>query len=154
MIKIHKLACGILVAAFALAHSASAQEPGQPPIEGIQLPPQTPPKRNVDAEVSIMTKRYGLSDDQVAKLREILKDEQEKAEALFKDKSLSPLDLLTRIKSLKDDETTRVSCILNEEQRKKYLDDVKQMQSPQSQPPAGFPPPPPGLQLGGPPVSA
>jgi periplasmic protein CpxP/Spy len=148
MIKIAKLASGVLFAALALAtYGASAQEAGPPlpPLEGMK-PQSAPPKRNNDAEISIMTKRYGLSDDQVTKLRTILKEEQDKAEAIFKDTSLSPKDVLTKLKSLKDDETTRVSAILNPEQLKKYQDDVKQMQAPPSQPPSGFPPPPPSAQ--------
>jgi hypothetical protein len=105
-------------------------------------PPPFPPGLNIDTDVYRMTKRYGLSDDQVAQLRAILKDEQQKTEDVFKDDSLSRKDLFTKMKSLREDETTRVADILNPDQRKKYQDDVKQMQSPQSQPP-GFPPPPP-----------
>jgi hypothetical protein len=47
------------------------------------------------------------------------------------------------MKSLREDETTRVSAILNPEQQKKYEADAKQMQAPPSQAPGGFPPPPP-----------
>jgi hypothetical protein len=89
-----------------------------------------------------MTKQYGLSDDQAVQVRTILTDEQQKTDAMFKDEPPSPKDLLTKVKAIRDDETTRVSEILNPEQRKKYQDDVKRMQSPPSQPP-GFPPPPP-----------
>jgi hypothetical protein len=143
MIKIPKVACGVILAVFALAtDNTFAQEAGLAPSQGMQLPPPPfPPKRNVDTEVYGMTKRYGLSGDQVAQLRAILKDEQQKTDAMFKDDPFSPKDLLAKVKSLKDDETTRVLEILNPDQRKKYQDDVKQMQSLQSQPPA-FPQPP------------
>jgi hypothetical protein len=75
----------------------------------------------------------------VAKLHAILKDEQQKTETIFKDESLSRKDLLTKMKSFREDETTRVSGILNPEQREKYQNDVKQMQRLLSQPPDGFP---------------
>jgi hypothetical protein len=61
---------------------------------------------------------------------------------VFKDAPLSPKDLLTKVKSIGDDESTRVSDILNPDQRRKYQDDVRQTQSLQFQPP-GFPPQPP-----------
>lgn len=153
MINIRKLACGVLYAAIALAtHSMSAQE--APPTQAMQPPSAAfPPERNVDTEVSIMTKRYGLSDDQAAKVRAILKDEQQKTEALLKDDSLSRRDLFTKMKSLREDETTRVSGVLTPDQRTKYQSDVEQIKHQLSQPPSGFPAPPPGLQGGGPPTS-
>jgi hypothetical protein len=143
VIKIHKLACGAILAVFAFATlNTFAQEAGLPPTEGMQPPPPpSPPRRNIDTDVYRMTKRYGLSDDQAARLRAILKDEQQKTDAMFKDDPLSPKDLVTRMKSIKDDETTRVCDILNPEQRKKYQDDVKQVQSTLSQPP-NLPAPP------------
>ena len=148
MIKNRKLACGVLLAALALAtHSTFAQQPGLPSSEGMQAPSSPfPPKRNVDDEVSKMTKQYGLSDDQAGKVRAVLQDEQQKTEAMLKDASLSPQDLFTKMKSLREDETTRVSAVLNPEQRTKYQNDLKQQTQGQQSPPPGFPPPPPGLQ--------
>lgn len=147
MIKIRKVACGAILAAFALAtHNTFAQGLGVAPSEGMQPPPPPfTPRRNIDADVSRMTKRYGLSDDQVAKVRAILKDEQQKTDAMLKDDPLSPKDLLTKVKSLRDDETTRISDILNPDQRNKYQDDVKQTQGMQSPPPPPSPPPLPTL---------
>jgi hypothetical protein len=108
------------------------------------------PQRNVDTEVSTLTKRYGLSADQATKVRAILNDEQQKAEAVLKDNSLPPQEIFAKMKSLRDDETTRVSAVLNPEQQKKYEADAKQMQAPPSQAPGGFPPPPPPGFPGGP----
>lgn len=132
MITARKLASGVLFATLALAtQSAPAQVPGLPAAEGAQ-PPSAPvsPERILDAEVTRMTKRYSLSDDQVAQLRTILKDKQQKTRALFMDDSLSPVDLFHKLKSVREDETTRISGILNPEQRNKYEDDVKKLQSP------------------------
>ena len=147
MIESHKLMCGLLFAVFTIATcNVFAQQPGFPSPEGMQAPSSPfPAQRNVDTEVSRMTQRYGLSNDQAAQLRTILTDEQQKAAAILKDASLTPPDLFTKVKSLKEDETTRISAILTPEQRTKYQNDMKQGQGAPSQAPAGFPPPPPGL---------
>jgi Spy/CpxP family protein refolding chaperone len=151
VIKNLKLTRRVLLAAFAISmHSSFAQQPALPS-GGMQSPSSASlPQRNVDTEVSMMTKRYGLSNDQATKLRAILNEEQQKAEAILKDSSVSPQDLFSKIKLIREDETTRVSAILTPEQRTKYESDMKQMQSPPSQAPGGFPPPPPGFQGAGP----
>ena len=147
MIESHKLIRGLLFAAWTIATcNTFAQQPGFPSPESMQAPSSSfPTQRNVDTEVSTMTKRYGLSNDQAAQLRTILTDEQQKAATVLKDSSLTPPDLFAKMKSLKDDETTRISAILTPEQRTKYQNDLKQTQSSPPQAPAGFPPPPPGL---------
>jgi hypothetical protein len=145
--RIHKLACGVFLAALALAtHTATAQMPG-PPSAGMNQVPQPPalPKRNVDAEVSQMTKRYGLSTSQAEQIHTILKDQTTKAEAMVSDDSLSPMERITKFKFFKEEEIARVSPILNAEQREKYIKDLQSMSHPQFQPPANFPPPPSGV---------
>lgn len=122
------------------------QTNGTSPTVTAQAPPSpVPPKRNVDAEVSQMTKRYELSLIQVDQVRGILKDETKKTEAMLSDDSLSPVERLTKLKSLRDEEISRVSGTLNPEQLDKYKKDVQPTALPQFQPPANFPPPPEGL---------
>lgn len=145
MIERRKLMCGLLFAAFTIAtYSTFAQQSAFPFPESMQAPPSPfPTQRNVDTEVSRMTQRYGLSNDQAAQLRTILTDEQQKAATILKDPSLTPPDLFSKMKSLKEDETTLISAILTPEQRTKYQNDMKQGQGSPSQAPTGFLPPPP-----------
>lgn len=143
MIGVRKLACSVFFAALALAtHHATAQFPGPPSAGMIQAPPAlVPQKRDVDAEVSQMTKRYDLSTSQVAQIRTLLKDETKKTEAMSKDESLSPVQRLMKLNSLRYEEIARVSPILNPEQREKYVKDLQTMSLPQFQTPANLPPP-------------
>jgi DNA-binding response OmpR family regulator len=109
----------------------------------MQVPSSSlPPQADVETQVSEMTKRYGLSNDQATKVRAILKDEEQKADAILKDSSLPPPAIFSQMRTIREDETTRVSAVLTAEQQKKYQADVKQMQGPPSQAPGGFPPPP------------
>ena len=153
MFNTRKLACGVLCAAFGLGtYSVSAQQPALP--SGGMQPPSSAslPQGSVDSQVSTMTQRYDLSDDQATQLRTILQDREEKTSAILKDTSLTPPDLFSKMKSLKEDQITRISAIMTPEQRSKFETDVKQMSAPPS-PPIGFPPPPPGLPGGGSPTS-
>jgi Spy/CpxP family protein refolding chaperone len=148
VIKNCKLARSLLFAVMAFAaNSTFAQQPGLPSPEGLKVPSSpSVPQRNVESELSTMTTRDGLSNDQAEKIRAILKDEEQKADVLLKDRSVPPPAIFSKLKALREDETTRVSAVLTPEQRTKYQSDLAQMGPPQSQSPAGFPPPPPGPQ--------
>jgi DNA-binding MarR family transcriptional regulator len=99
-----------------------------------------------------MTQQYGLSQEQTTQLRAILQEEQQKASAILKDTSLTPPDVFAKMKSLKEEQITRISAIMTPEQRTKYESDIKKASAPPSQP-SGFPPPPPGFPGGAPPTS-
>jgi hypothetical protein len=111
----------------------------------IQVPSAPSPlKRNVPAEVSQMTKRYGLSDSQTAQVSAILNRETQKTAAVLQDNSLLPMERLTKLKGFRDEEIARVSHVLNSEQLDKYIEDLQHEALPQLQPPANLPAPPPG----------
>jgi hypothetical protein len=146
LIKVRKLAYGVLSAALVLTmHSTVAQTYGPPPGGMFQLPTAPSPlKRNVAAEVSQMTKKYGLSDSQAAQVSGILKEEARKTAAILQDDSLLPMERLTKLNGFRDEEIARVSHVLNPEQLEKYIKDLQQGALPQFQPPANLPSPPPG----------
>lgn len=95
----------------------------------LPLPPlpdsATPPFRNIQAEVAQLTQRYGLSEDQAAKVRSILNEESQKVEEVLKDGSLPPQDRLSKLQSVRKEEISRVSDALTPEQKKKYEADVQ-----------------------------
>ena len=125
--QIHKVFSGTLLSVTLLLASreAAAQLPLPPPPTLPQLPSTPPPfSINVDAELAAMTERYGLSGDQQAKVRTILTEQAKKSDEAVNAQSLSPLERLTRLKSVKDEEISRVSAVLTAEQKKKYAQDV------------------------------
>lgn len=125
--RIQKLVSGTLLSASLLLTSreAAAQLNLPPPPTLPQLPSAPPAfSRNVDAEVAAMTGRYGLSGDQQAKVRTILTEQAKKSDEAVNAQLLSPLERLTRLKSVKDEEISRVSAVLNAEQKKKYAQDA------------------------------
>jgi hypothetical protein len=128
-----KLTYGVFSAALVLTmHSTVAQTSGPPPGEMIQVPSAPSPlKRNVAAEVSQMTKRYGLSDSQTAQVSAILNGETQKTAAVLQDNSLLPMERLTKLKGFRDEEIARVSHVLNSEQLDKYIEDLQHEALPQ-----------------------
>ena len=111
---------GAAVAVAVAGHDATAQ-PSLPP------PPMAAPSvptRNIDTDAARMTERYGLSSDQAAKVRTILGEQARKFDEVA-NQHLPPQDALDRLKSLRDEETSRVSAVLTPKQRKKYEQDAR-----------------------------
>ncbi len=144
------LAVGIGLAAGA---SATAQEAGPLPPDDMEPPPAAlQPKMNVDKEVSKMAKRYALSNDQKAQIRVILSDEKQKTDAVLQDSSLMPEERFSKMRTIHEDEVSRVTTILTVDQQVKYERDEKQMAAHQGDDSADGPPrPPSGDQSGVPP---
>lgn len=129
------LAAGVLVAALTIATPcARAQFPPPPPLPTESSAPPIP-ERDIATEMTQMTKRYGLSEDQAKKVRAVVEDHATKAEAIAKDQSLSPEERINQLLAIREEEVAKVSEILTPEQKKKYLADVH---------PAGPPKPPSG----------
>jgi hypothetical protein len=125
-----------------------AQAPGPP--DGMEPPPDMrPPKMNVDKEMGKMAKRYALSDAQKLEIRPILEDERHKLDAVFQDSSLAPEKRFSKLRAIHEEQVSRISAVLSDNQRSKYLKDQEWMA--RDQEPGGPPPPPPGDEGGGPP---
>ena len=124
MTKTGTLACGVILAAFTIATPrVRAQFPPPPPLPS-DAPAPSIPQRDISTEVKQMSKRYGLTEEQEKKIRAILGDQTQKANAIVKDDSLSGEDRIKRLLAGKDDEVKLVSEDLNPEQKKKYEADV------------------------------
>jgi len=115
------IAAALACAAVGLAgHRASAQ-PTLPPLPGA---PPAAPAQDVGAETSRLTKLYGLSNDQPARVRTILGEQAKKADDVVRQQL--PLDqALGRLKSVKDEEASRVADVMTLEQRSRYENDSR-----------------------------
>jgi len=124
MIKSETLACGVILAALAIAvPNVRAQFPPPPPLPTEASAPPIP-QRDISAEITQMTNRYGLSEDQAKKVRAVLEDHTTKAEAVAKDESLSPEERINHLLSVREEEIAQISDVLTPEQKKEYQADV------------------------------
>ncbi len=102
------------------APDASAQQRGGqygPPADGLQI-----------EQVARMTKRYNLSADQQTQIKPILANQQQQMQALREDSSLSRDDKMAKMKSIREDSSTKIQAILNDTQKQKYAQDQQRMQ--------------------------
>jgi type IV pilus biogenesis protein CpaD/CtpE len=70
---------------------------------------------DIEAETARMARRYGLSNEQAEKVRVILDEHAKKAEQMAR--QLTPDEAASRLKSLKDEESSWLSAVLAPEQR-------------------------------------
>ena len=104
------------------APDASAQQPGNGPA-GMGHQHMTP-----DEQVAHMTKRYNLSADQQTQIKPILANQQQQMMALRQDSSLSREDRMAKMKSIREDSSTKIQAILNDSQKQKFTEDQQKMQ--------------------------
>ena len=97
---------------------------------------------NPDEQVARMTKRYNLSSDQQTSIKPILANQQQQMQALRGDSTLSREDKMAKMKSIRDDSSTKIQAVLNDSQKQKFAQDQQrreqQMQE-RSAAPAGGP---------------
>src|ERR1700691_5883883 len=104
------------------APDASAQQPGNG-AGHMGRQPMTP-----DEQVARMTKRYNLSADQQTQIKPILANQQQQMMALRQDSSLSRDDKMAKMKSIRDDSSTKIQAVLNDTQKKQFAEDQQKMQ--------------------------
>ncbi len=98
--------------------------------------------RTPDEQVARMTKRYNLSSDQQAQIKPILANQQEQIQALRQDSSLSREDRMAKVKSIRDDSSSKIGAVLNDSQKQKFAQDQQRRQEHMQEhgaPPAGGP---------------
>jgi protein CpxP len=81
-----------------------------------------------DEQVARMTKRYNLSSDQQAQVKPILANQQQQMQALRQDSSLSREDRMAKVKSIRDDSSSKISALLNDSQKQKFAQDQQRRQ--------------------------
>src|SRR6202167_5932213 len=99
-------------------------------------------QQSPDEQVARMTKRYNLSSDQQAQIKPILANQQQQMQALRQDSSLSREDKMAKMKSIRDDSSSKIQAVLNDTQKQKFAQDQQRRQErmqEQSAAPAGGP---------------
>lgn len=140
----------------ALRAQDNATQEANPPQQPAQTQTQTQPRMNrgrspgmmsPDMQLQRMTKQLNLSTDQQNRIRPILKDRQEKMQALFQDQSLSRQDRRSKMRSIREESTAKIRAVLNDDQKQKYdaiqqrmLERMKERQ-PGNPPPSSQPQP-------------
>jgi periplasmic protein CpxP/Spy len=118
------------------APDASAQQPGPGRMGRQQMTP--------DEQVERMTKRYNLSADQQTQIKPIVADAQQQMMALRQDSSMSREDKMSKMMSIREASSTKISAILNDTQKQQFAEDQQKMQQRMQQhgggAPAGGPP--------------
>jgi hypothetical protein len=79
---------------------------------------------DIEAETARIARRYGLSNEQAEKVRVILDDHAKKAEQIAR-QQLTPDEAASRLKSLKDEESSWLSAVLAPEQRRQLRLDAR-----------------------------
>lgn len=78
------------------------------------------PMESVDEQVKHLTKKLNLSDDQQAKLKPILEDQQKQMGAIHNDSSLSREDRFSKMQALRQSSDAQIKGLLNDEQQKSF----------------------------------
>jgi hypothetical protein len=96
-----------------------------------------------DEQIARMTKRYNLSADQQTQIKPILANQQQQMMALHGDSSLSQEDKMAKMKSIREDSSTKIQALLNDSQKQKFAEDQQRRQEHMQEhggAPAGGPP--------------
>jgi hypothetical protein len=125
-------ALAIAISGGIFAITASAQEA---PSQGSQT--ETAPQNgdghwhhhhkrpSVDQQIKHFTKALKLSEDQQAKVRSALEDQQKQMEQTRGDSSLSRDDRFNKMKQIHESTNTQIKSVLNDDQQKKF-DEIQQ----------------------------
>ena len=75
---------------------------------------------SVEDQLERLTKKLKLSDDQQAKLKPILEEQNKQMEQIHNDSSLSREDRFSKMQGLRQSSDTQIKSVLNEEQQKSF----------------------------------
>lgn len=81
-----------------------------------------------DERLQMLTKQLNLTDDEQAKIKPILVDEQKKMEDLRNDSTLSQQDRFQKMRDIREDSSKQIRSNLDETQQKKFDDIQKEQQ--------------------------
>jgi len=81
-----------------------------------------------DERLQMLTKQLNLTDDEQAKIKPILIDEQKKMEDLRNDSTLSRQDRFQKMRDIREDSSKQIRSNLDETQQKKFDDIQKEQQ--------------------------
>jgi protein CpxP len=128
------LALAALVAGCLLAGSPTLQAQGNTNTPPTGTPPGGHSMRG-HPNIDRMAKELGLTDDQKAKLKVVLEDQQTKMSSLRTDASLAPADKRAKAKEIREATQTQIKAILTPEQLAKWHQHMQHNRPPSAQPP-------------------
>ena len=110
----------LLSAGLVLAQAPTANQ--TPSANAPQAAPAQQGHRNFDPnqQAAHMSKRLGLSDDQVAQIKPILADRFQQMQTLRADTSLSEQDRHAKFRALMQDSNTKIESVLNDTQKQQF----------------------------------
>ncbi len=124
----------VLCAAVVFSLAAVAQDQGAP---GGQPQARRGPMSAQD-RLDMMSKELNLTDDQKAKIKPILDNEQKQVQDLRADTSLSREDMMTKRRDIMKKTNDDIKAVLNDDQKKKF-DEMMQRRRGPGGPPGGGP---------------
>jgi Spy/CpxP family protein refolding chaperone len=110
----------LLSAGLVLAQAPTTNQ--APSANAPQAAPAQQGHRNFDPnqQAAHMSKRLGLSDDQVAQIKPILADRFQQMQTLRADTSLSEQDRHAKFRALMQDSNTKIESVLNDTQKQQF----------------------------------
>jgi Spy/CpxP family protein refolding chaperone len=110
----------LLSAGLVLAQAPTTNQ--TPSANAPQAAPAQQGHRNFDPnqQAAHMSKRLGLSDDQVAQIKPILADRFQQMQTLRADTSLSEQDRHAKFRALMQDSNTKIESVLNDTQKQQF----------------------------------
>ena len=75
---------------------------------------------NPDAQLRHLTKELDLTSDQQNQIKPILQNQDQQAQQIWQDQSLSQADRHSKMKAIHDDSRTKIEAVLNDTQKQKY----------------------------------
>lgn len=98
----------------------SGQQPDQQSGPGMGRGMGHRPTMSVDDQIQHLTRKLKLSDDEQAKLKPILEQQNKQMEQIHNDSSLSREERFSKMQDLRQSSDTQIKSVLNEEQQKSF----------------------------------
>jgi len=75
---------------------------------------------NPDRQLEHLTKTLNLTSDQQTQIKPILENQHQQMMQIHQDTSLSRDDKMTKMKSLREDTSSKIEAVLNDQQKQQY----------------------------------
>ncbi len=98
-----------------------------PPSGQEQQQPRRPMMQTPQERLDNLAKELNLTDDQKAKIKPILEDEQKQIETMRADTSMAPADRRTKMMEIRNKTNDSIKAVLDKDQQKKYEDMMTRM---------------------------
>ena len=122
-----KLFIAIALSALLLFALGVVAQEQAPPSGQEQQPARGPMMQTPQERLNNLTKELNLTDDQKAKIKPILEDEQKQMQALRGDTSMSREDRRAKMMEIRNKSNDSIKAVLDKDQQKKYDEMMEKM---------------------------